>query len=73
MALPQSARVRATVHDLQGREVRVIAEQRYAAGEHVLAWDGRTERETLAPSGVYFVRVQRDGQDTRSIKLLKLQ
>lgn len=72
-ALPQSANVRVSVHDLLGRELRVLADQRYAAGEHVLAWDGRTASETIAPAGMYFVRVQRDGQDTRSVKLLKLQ
>jgi hypothetical protein len=73
LSVPQSARVRASVHDLLGREVRVLADQRYAAGEHVLAWDGRTGNETVAPAGMYFVRVQREGQDTRSVKLLKLQ
>jgi hypothetical protein len=51
-ALPRSASVRLTVHDVQGREVAVLADGTLDPGLHEIVWnDPRTV------SGLYFVRL----------------
>lgn len=50
-------RVRADLFDAGGRRVRTLADRVAAAGDLVLAWDGRDDAGTAVPPGVYFVRV----------------
>lgn len=45
------------VTDALGRVVRRVHEGELHAGKCSLRWDGTTDRESLAPSGVYFYRV----------------
>ena len=58
--VPQSAPVRVTVLDLQGREVAVLASGEHAAGPYVRTWDGARGSER-ARAGVYFVRLEAPG------------
>jgi hypothetical protein len=46
--------VELSVFDVAGRRVRMIHSGPLAAGEHVRAWDGRTDTFRDAPPGVYF-------------------
>jgi len=46
------------VVDVRGRVVRRLERGFRPAGVHRVAWDGRTDRGELAPSGVYFVRFE---------------
>jgi hypothetical protein len=48
-SLPQTQDVRLAVYDITGREVVVVTEGRYEAGEHRVTFDG-----TELPSGIYF-------------------
>jgi hypothetical protein len=43
-----------TVYDARGRKVRNLISGSLPAGTHKVAWDGRTERGEIAPSGIYF-------------------
>jgi hypothetical protein len=54
IALPHEANVRLAVHDVQGRELFVLADGSYPAGRHSLDWPGRSGAR-LDP-GLYFVR-----------------
>lgn len=72
-ALPAASRVRARVLDVAGRLVATLADARYAAGEHVLAWDGRTASGAPAPAGVYFLRVDRDGREALNARFTRLR
>lgn len=56
--------VRASVVDLQGREIAVIADAPFASGAHSIAWDGSRQ----AP-GMYFVQVRR-GTTTTTNRVL---
>lgn len=60
--LPAAGRARVTVHDVAGRLVRVLAEGAHAAGHHAVTWDGADEHGTRAPRGLYFVRLQAEGE-----------
>jgi hypothetical protein len=56
-SLADSRPVVLSVHDLQGRRLRVLADRVEAAGEHHETWDGRTENGTQAASGLYLLRL----------------
>jgi hypothetical protein len=65
--LPAQSRVTLTVYDVLGRSVATLASGNYAAGSHVIAWNGNG-----VASGQYFVRLQTASRcQTRSITLLK--
>ncbi len=69
--LPRQARVRLTVHDLQGREVAVLAEGLYPAGRHAATWTGRTDAGR-AGAGMYFVRMRAGGREfVRRVALMR--
>ncbi|NOT35087.1 MAG: T9SS type A sorting domain-containing protein [Candidatus Eisenbacteria bacterium] len=59
-ALPQAGVVRASLHDVMGREVAVLADRRFAAGRHELHADA-LERVRRLSNGIYFVRVSAAG------------
>lgn len=71
-----SQRVEATVYDLQGRLVRQLAEQRdFASGIYEMGWDGRSEKGTLVPPGVYVIHLRLDantaGAELRQEELVR--
>jgi hypothetical protein len=53
----RSAFVKLALFDVQGRQVRVLAEGTFEPGRHEVAWDGRTTDGRAAP-GLYFLRYQ---------------
>jgi hypothetical protein len=55
LAAPAAARV--DVFDVQGRRLATLADRDFAAGAHVLAWDGRDAGGARAARGLYFVRL----------------
>lgn len=58
LSLPRGADLRARVLDAQGRVVRTLANGTFAAGVHLLTWDGFDGGGRETPAGVYFVSVQ---------------
>jgi hypothetical protein len=52
-SLAQAGHVRVAVYDVRGGLVRVLEDGESPAGPHVAHWDGRDERGTPAPDGVY--------------------
>ena len=65
--LPVASDVRLAVHDMLGREVSVLVNERRDAGVHEVKFDG----SNLA-SGVYFYRIQAgDFTQTKRLLLLK--
>lgn len=58
--LPAEARVRLSIHDIQGREVEVLAYGSYPPGRHDVAW--QTGRSGAEAAGIYFVRLQMPGR-----------
>jgi hypothetical protein len=57
LSLFAEERIRATVHDIAGREVRRLEDRTYPAGRVLLAWDGSNDAGQRVASGVYFMRV----------------
>jgi len=61
-SLPTGTNVRMSVHDLMGREVKVLANGFAGAGAHSIAWDLRDGSGQFVPRGMYFVRLRVNGQ-----------
>ena len=71
--LPEQTRVRLTIYNALGQEVRVLADEEMAPGFYTLAWDGLTSRGAQVSSGVYIYRLHTSSgfTDTRRMLLLK--
>jgi hypothetical protein len=54
LPLPRDVSVR--VYDAAGREVRTLFNGSAAAGEHLVQWNGRDNRNRAVTPGIYFVR-----------------
>ena len=57
-SLNRSAHVRLRVHDLAGRLVRTLVDDRRPAGAHVAFWDGRDDQGRALASGTYVYRLE---------------
>ncbi len=60
-SVEHAARVRMTVYDMLGREIRTLANGMYEAGDHVITWDGRNGSGAQMTSGVYYIRMVATG------------
>ena len=68
----QERLVTVTVNDIAGRRIRQLARRTFAAGEHLLTWDGRDGDGRACQSGTYIVLVDVDGKpETQKVTLLK--
>lgn len=56
--LPAAEQVRLSVYNLSGQRVRVLVDDRRAAGRYAVAWDGRDSAGAPAASGVYLCRLE---------------
>ena len=71
--LPEAAPVRLVIHDLMGREVRLLLDQILPAGSHTVTWDTLDRNGRAARLGLYFARLE-PGQrhaTTRTIALVR--
>ena len=55
--LPAATPVRLRIYDARGRLVKSLAERTYAAGRHLVYWDGTGEDGYRPRPGVYFARL----------------
>ena len=60
------------VFNVKGELVRTLLQGRISAGPHVLSWDGADEAGRQSPTGVYFYRLELNGEvDVRKMMLVK--
>ncbi|MCK6561741.1 VCBS repeat-containing protein [candidate division KSB1 bacterium] len=77
LELPENGRLQAIIYDGQGREVLRLHDEYFAAGYHVIRWQGAATAGGTVSSGIYLMRVIFDGQSgkrevmTRRLTLLK--
>lgn len=61
-----------TIHDISGRAVRTLVNERRSAGTYSEYWDGRDQSGSPMAAGVYFYRLQAGGESlTRKILLVR--
>ncbi|MBI2506227.1 MAG: T9SS type A sorting domain-containing protein [Candidatus Latescibacteria bacterium] len=70
--LAAPARVRLSIVDVLGREVRRLAEGPQPAGQHAATWDGRDQQGHRAGSGTYLYRLETpEGVQTKKLVLVR--
>ena len=70
--LARSGQVRVALYDLRGRMVKSILDEPRSAGDHVVSWEGTSDRGSRVASGVYFLRVQASqGEEMQRVTVLK--
>ena len=58
VSLPKMSHIVVTIYDISGRQVALLAEGDYNAGQYRMEWDGMMGMNAAAPSGVYLLVVQ---------------
>ncbi len=71
-SLPQTGRATVRVFDLSGRLVRTLADGEMVAADHTVVWDGCDASGNEVGAGVYFCRLEADGQ-TATQKMLRIE
>ena len=70
--VPVAGRATITVHDAAGARVATLLDAAVTVGSHDLTWDGSDDHGRQLGSGIYFVRVDSNGESrTRKIALVK--
>ncbi len=72
LAVPRPADGVVRVYDVQGKEVRTLAEGRFEPGERTLAWDGRDAAGNATAPGIYFLSAQ-VGDEQARLRLARVQ
>jgi S-formylglutathione hydrolase FrmB len=74
-ALHEPTHVRIAIYDATGRVVRHLVDAPTPAGVHTLTWDGSDDAGRVATSGVYYARLDAEGQpvgrDTQRLVILR--
>lgn len=71
-ALPQAGQMRLAVYNILGHRIRMLMEGVRPAGEFQVTWDGRDEAGRQVASGIYFYRLEAQGQrQTRKLTLMR--
>ena len=72
LGVARPSRVELRLFDLQGRAVATLHDGNLGAGVHRVTWDGRSRTGSRVAAGVYFLRMDADGQGwTRKILRLR--
>ncbi|MDP6529500.1 MAG: FG-GAP-like repeat-containing protein, partial [Gemmatimonadota bacterium] len=71
-ALPETGPVTLTLHDVAGRRVACLLDERLLpSGDHSVVWDGHAARGGRTAPGVYFVRLALRGE-SESVRIVHL-
>jgi hypothetical protein len=70
--VPRQSPVKIEIFNIMGQRVRVLVDEKVAAGSHVVTWNGQSDARMEAASGIYFCRFQAgDFCQIRKLVLLK--
>lgn len=71
-AISQPARVKLTIYNTIGQEVRTLVNEEKPAGQYQISWDGRDNQGRLSAAGVYVYRLEAgDFSQSRQLTFLK--
>lgn len=70
--LPQAGNARIKIYNLKGQLVKTLVDDNLAVGMHRFIWDSRDDNKRSVASGMYFIRVESNGETAlRKAVLLK--
>ncbi|GAB4369171.1 MAG: hypothetical protein Kow0042_10720 [Calditrichia bacterium] len=61
ITLQKSSRIRLTIYDILGQEIKTLLDSFLPAGRHEISWDGTDRLNRPLNSGIYFLRVKSAG------------
>jgi len=68
----QQSRVKLTIYNALGQEVRTLLNEEKPTGQYQVSWDGRDNQGKMAAAGVYVYRLEaRDFSQSRQLTFLK--
>ena len=71
-SLPKDSRVKITIHDINGRIVKTLMDDRQAAGKRSVIWNAKSDAGLPVATGLYFYRMESGNfQSTKKMILLK--
>ena len=56
--IPQMHQVKVAIYNVLGQKVRLLTNDQFNAGNHVINWDGRDDNGNIVPTGVYVYRIK---------------
>ncbi len=71
--LQQESNINITVYNILGAKVKELVAKVYPAGRYMVRWDGTNRANQQVVSGVYFIRMQSDNSNARSIRAIFLR
>ncbi|NQT26880.1 endo-1,4-beta-xylanase [candidate division KSB1 bacterium] len=71
-SVPLQSRIRITIYNALGREIRSLVDEIKQPGQYEIMWDGRDSTGSAVTSGLYFCRIE-NGESSRMIKLTLLK
>jgi hypothetical protein len=73
LSLPKAGRVKISIFDELGREVKILADESLGSGLHTILWDGTDKEGKPMPAGKYFYNIQIDGKKLPGEKAILLK
>lgn len=70
--VPHPGKVRITIYNLMGNEIRTIENDEKQAGNHYVNWDGKDDHGTEMPSGIYIYKITANGF-VQSMKMIMIK
>lgn len=71
-SIPEDGLVKIDIYNIKGQKVKQLCNTEMRRGHHKVVWNGKDKNERSVSSGVYFVRLQANGQTSaRKIMLMK--
>ncbi len=68
--MPQEGNVKLSIYDISGQLVStLINNNTYGIGKHRIQWNAMTDNGTQVPTGIYLVRLELDGLETKLTKI----
>ena len=61
-SIPQNSNVLISVYNLKGQKVKTLTHQKYTKGDHTVSWNGQDENGIQVGPGVYFYKLECDGE-----------
>lgn len=73
LSLPEAGKVKISIFDELGREVKVLADENLEGGQHTITWDGTGKEGKPMPAGKYFYSISVDGKKISGEKAVLLK
>jgi hypothetical protein len=71
--LPKAGQVTLTIYDIAGREIKQLVEGDYEVGPYSIIWDGQDSDGQIVSSGIYFYKLDINGNRSATKEMIFLK